>query len=162
MSDDRSSRSSEVRERRSHEVRKWLEERFVKDTGPYWDDFERRIRDLRDEISEIRRDGGASRWFSIRVTVRSLTTVADWSASIALRVYPGPQSRQQPGIDPPIGACFLLDLLLSKADREILPGDLEEEFATSILPKYGPKGARIWFWGEAVKTIARRNPVCRW
>ena len=29
---------------------------------------------------------------------------------------------------PPTAACFLLDLLLRKADRKAIPGDLEEEF----------------------------------
>jgi hypothetical protein len=63
---------------------------------------------------------------------------------------------------PPIGACFLLDLLLSKADRAVLPGDLEEEFTTSVLPRYGVRGARFWFWTRTVSTIATRNPICRW
>lgn len=63
---------------------------------------------------------------------------------------------------PPIGACFLLDLLLSKADRAVLPGDLEEEFTTSQLPRYGVRGARFWFWTETVKVIAIRNPVFGW
>jgi hypothetical protein len=63
--------------------------------------------------------------------------------------------------DPPIGACFLLDLLLAKTDRETIPGDLEEEFTTSILPKYGVRRARFWFWTQTVRTIARRNPISR-
>jgi hypothetical protein len=62
---------------------------------------------------------------------------------------------------PPVAACFLLDLLLAKADRKAIPGDLEEEFTTR-LAKYGPTGARLWFWGETVRTIATRNPICRW
>jgi hypothetical protein len=63
---------------------------------------------------------------------------------------------------PPNGAFFVLDLLLSKTDRAVLPGDLEEEFTTSILPNYGARRARFWFWTQTVRTIARRNPVCRW
>jgi hypothetical protein len=62
---------------------------------------------------------------------------------------------------PPTGACFLLDLLLSKADRKAIPGDLEEEFRAR-LAKYGPVGARLWFWCETLRTIAARNPLCRW
>jgi hypothetical protein len=64
--------------------------------------------------------------------------------------------------DPPTGASFLLDLCLPKVDREAIPGDLAEELATSILPKYGARRARFWFWTQAVRTIARRNPICRW
>jgi hypothetical protein len=63
---------------------------------------------------------------------------------------------------PPTAAYFLLDLLLAEADRKAIPGDLVEEFATSILPKYGARGARLWFWTQTVRTIATRNPVCRW
>jgi hypothetical protein len=62
---------------------------------------------------------------------------------------------------PPTGACFLLDLFLSKADRKAIPGDLEEEFRAR-LAKYGPVGARLWFWCETLRTIAARNPLCRW
>jgi hypothetical protein len=62
---------------------------------------------------------------------------------------------------PPTAAYFLLDLLLSKRDRHTIPGDLEEEFRTR-LATYGLTGARLWFWGEALRAIAYRNPVCRW
>jgi hypothetical protein len=62
---------------------------------------------------------------------------------------------------PPIGARLLLDWFLSKADRKAIPGDLKEEFAAK-LREYGVGGARLWFWGETMKTIAIRNPVCRW
>jgi hypothetical protein len=61
---------------------------------------------------------------------------------------------------PPKRACYLLDLLLAKADRHTIPGDMVEEFATK-LTKYGPTGARLWFWVEALRTIALRYPVCR-
>jgi AAA domain len=63
---------------------------------------------------------------------------------------------------PPTEALFLLELLLAKADRKAVPGDLVEEFATHILPMYGAKRAHLWFWKQAVCTIAARNPICRW
>ena len=63
---------------------------------------------------------------------------------------------------PPLGACFLLDLILPKADREVIPDDLVEEFTTSILGEYGVRRARLWFWTQTVRTVATRNPVCRW
>jgi hypothetical protein len=62
----------------------------------------------------------------------------------------------------PTAACFLLDLLLTKADRAAIPGDLVEEFTASIVPVYGARRARLWFWTQTVRTIATRNPVCRW
>jgi hypothetical protein len=62
---------------------------------------------------------------------------------------------------PPTEARFLLDLLLPKADRDAIAGDREEDFRAK-LAEYGPRRARLWFWSETVRTIATRNPVCRW
>ena len=62
---------------------------------------------------------------------------------------------------PPSGAFFLLDLCLTKTDRQVLPGDMQQEF-TARLAEYGPRLARLWFWAETARVIARRNPVCRW
>jgi hypothetical protein len=62
----------------------------------------------------------------------------------------------------PRGACFLLDLLLAKADRDTIRGDIEEEFATTVLAKYGDRRARLWFWAETARVIATRNRACRW
>jgi hypothetical protein len=64
---------------------------------------------------------------------------------------------------PPRAACYLLDLLLAKADRKTIPGDLVEEFETSILPKYGStRRARFWFWAQAARAITERNRLSRW
>jgi hypothetical protein len=57
--------------------------------------------------------------------------------------------------------CYLLDLFLSKSDREPILGDLEEAYP-SILQKYGARRARFWFWVQAVRTIAVRNRAYRW
>jgi hypothetical protein len=72
-----------------------------------------------------------------------------------------PRPRPAPAVPPP-EACFLLELLLAKADRKTVPGDLEEEFTTNILPKRGARRARFWFWTQTVQMIATRNPICRW
>jgi hypothetical protein len=66
-----------------------------------------------------------------------------------------------PATAPPIRACFLLGLFLAKADRDAIPGDLEEEFAAD-LSRYGARRARFLFWTRTMGVIARRNPVCRW
>jgi hypothetical protein len=83
------------------------------------------------------------------------------SGFLGLRADP-PHPATSGSAAPPDRACFFLDLLLGKADREIMRGDLEEEFTTKILPKYGARRARFWFWKQTVKTIATRNAVCRW
>ena len=59
-------------------------------------------------------------------------------------------------------ASFLLYLLLNKSDRETIPGDLDEEFTTVILPAFGPGRAWLWYWVQAIRTIAYRNILCRW
>lgn len=65
-------------------------------------------------------------------------------------------------VGPPDKASYLLYLLLVKVDRQTIPGDLEEEFALIILPKFGARRPRIWFWSQTIKAIAFRNPLCRW
>ena len=82
--------------------------------------------------------------------------------ALVLRVVPSVGLHPAEQLGPPNRACFLLDLLLAEADREVIPGDLEEEFTTVILPKYGARRACLWFWIQTLRTIARRNPVCRW
>jgi hypothetical protein len=72
------------------------------------------------------------------------------------------QSGQARCPGPPVSAFFLLDLLLAKVDREVIPGDMEEEYRATKLPKYGPKGAGAWFWVETLRVVAVRNPVFRW
>jgi hypothetical protein len=65
-------------------------------------------------------------------------------------------------LKPPISASFLLSLLLKRSDRLTILGDLEEEFATTILPTYGRRRASIWYWFQVVRTIGYRNLFCRW
>ena len=48
---------------------------------------------------------------------------------------------------------FLLYLFLSKEQRESLPGDLEEEFITVIVPKFGLRQAKLWYWSQVLRSI---------
>src|SRR5262249_12728136 len=52
----------------------------------------------------------------------------------------------------PCTATFLL-LLIPKKDRENLVGDLEEEFLTILLPRYGARRARIWYWEQVILSL---------
>lgn len=52
----------------------------------------------------------------------------------------------------PKAARFLL-LMLPKSAREHLVGDLEEEFSNVVLPEYGPRAARCWYWWQAICSI---------
>jgi len=58
--------------------------------------------------------------------------------------------REEP---PPVWAEKLLHLVLSTRDREALPGDLEEEFRTIILPKFGYAYARKWYWTQVLRSV---------
>jgi len=54
---------------------------------------------------------------------------------------------------PPRCARFLL-LLVPKRNREYLLGDLEEEYLTIVLPEYGDRLARLWYWWQVAISIA--------
>jgi DNA-binding CsgD family transcriptional regulator len=54
---------------------------------------------------------------------------------------------------PPEFARFLL-LLVPKKYRENLLGDMDEEFSTIILPQYGARKARLWYWWQLIASIA--------
>ena len=56
--------------------------------------------------------------------------------------------------DPPKRAEMLLHFGLPKRDRECMIGDLEEEYRTVILPKYGAGVAARWYWWQAVRSVA--------
>jgi len=44
---------------------------------------------------------------------------------------------------------FLL-LLIPKKNREYVIGDLEEEFHTILVPEYGYRIARWWYWAQVL------------
>jgi hypothetical protein len=56
-------------------------------------------------------------------------------------------------IAPPSNARFLLSLVLSPSDRQATVGDLIEEYHSYIVPEFGERRARIWFWTQAVESI---------
>lgn len=60
---------------------------------------------------------------------------------------------ERPRAEPSRLAEKLLYLFLPKEQREHVPGDLEEEFTTIILPKFGPRFARFWYWWQVIRSI---------
>lgn len=56
--------------------------------------------------------------------------------------------------EPPLSAQKLLLFALSQDKRENLIGDLQEEFQTEILPKFGPRAARLWYWSQVVRSLS--------
>jgi hypothetical protein len=48
---------------------------------------------------------------------------------------------------------YLLYLVLPTEERDSVPGDLIEEYRTTILPKFGIRLARIWFMKQVLSSI---------
>jgi hypothetical protein len=70
--------------------------------------------------------------------------------------YSGPRLEQVPEAqDPPQGAERLLLFLLPHKKGQALIGDLREEFADFVLPEYGLRTAKLWFWSQALRSIGR-------
>jgi len=59
-----------------------------------------------------------------------------------------PYSRALPKL-----AEALLYLFLNKEQRVSVPGDLEEEFETVIVPKFGLHFARFWYWMQVLRSV---------
>jgi hypothetical protein len=55
---------------------------------------------------------------------------------------------------PPVIAIWLIDLLISEAQKESVKGDLLEEFS-DLATRCGESSARSWYWRHSTKTIAR-------
>ena len=65
------------------------------------------------------------------------------------------ESARSPQCDPPGYAERLMYLVLPAEQRECVPGDLEEEFRTIVVPKFGLKYARIWHWWQSIRSCGR-------
>lgn len=55
--------------------------------------------------------------------------------------------------EPPLNACYFLSLVLSPCDRQAIVGDLNQEYWTYIVPEFGERRARLWFWTQTAKSI---------
>ena len=74
-----------------------------------------------------------------------------------IKVFSSPHDGHQL-LSPPRPAKFML-LLIPLRQREHLLGDLEEEFRTTLVPEYGLRWARIYYywhvWIEIASAVAR-------
>jgi hypothetical protein len=64
------------------------------------------------------------------------------------------ESQATPPAPPPRHAERLLNYVLPRARREEILGDLEEDYYTKWLPKYGAQEARRLYWADAIRSIA--------
>ena len=53
----------------------------------------------------------------------------------------------------PSSAAYLLYLLLPRRDGEAILGDLEEEYSMCMVPAFGHRRARFWFWVQVLRSI---------
>lgn len=79
----------------------------------------------------------------------SLTDIQN-KADVALRELESCAPRKSNR--PPSSARFLL-LLIPQRHREHLIGDLDEEYATIVLPEYGLRKARLWYWCQVLTSL---------
>jgi putative ABC transport system permease protein len=54
---------------------------------------------------------------------------------------------------PPALARWLLRRTLDGAPRSAIVGDLDEEFTRYVLPQFGARAARRWYWRQAIMSI---------
>ena len=57
----------------------------------------------------------------------------------------------------PLGAQKILYFFLPRGARESIPGDLEEEYRSIILPKFGKTFAHRWFWFQTLRSVLEYN-----
>jgi hypothetical protein len=77
------------------------------------------------------------------------------SAAI-LRLVPQSVQRraEQSSTDrPPRFAEYLLYFFMSPKDCESMCGDLEQEYTTLILPKFGHRAAQLWYWKQVAVSV---------
>jgi hypothetical protein len=63
---------------------------------------------------------------------------------------------------PPATAERLACYLLPKRQRETILGDLEEDYRTTFLPKFGPQEARRMYWSQFIRSVAALMPGWIW
>jgi hypothetical protein len=73
------------------------------------------------------------------------------TANFTLVIRPALVPEQPPSV--PTLATFLL-LLIPIRDRKNLAGDLEEEFHTKVVPRYGLRWARVYYYWQVAFELA--------
>jgi hypothetical protein len=97
---------------------------------------------------------------------RSATNLVSTGQDEALRHEPGDVASVG-GAVAPHRAEYLLYFFLPAEQREAIPGDLLEIYATVMLPKFGVKRANRWYWFQVLRSIsplltARVARVLKW
>lgn len=83
----------------------------------------------------------AAQWSTRRITVTR--------EALDIRVQ---EQRRLRTTHPPRTAEQILYLILNKADREHIPGDLHEEYG-QLVKRFGIRYARVWYWKQVLWSI---------
>ena len=92
----------------------------------------------------------------LQISLEELAIIDEMISKYGNRAFHGSSAmpeKESNKNDPPKRAEMLLHFGLPKRDRECMIGDLEEEYRTVILPKYGPRVAMRWYWWQAVRSV---------
>jgi hypothetical protein len=89
------------------------------------------------------------------IAIRPIVIFASILATISLKIFliEGDKRTTSREMPPSLAEKFLY-VFLTAEQRKHVPGDLSEEFHDIILPKFGAKYARRWFWFQTVRSIA--------
>ena len=87
---------------------------------------------------------------AVTVGLDAVIIAAHYGAQ-ALELGSRPEELEE-AVNPPQSAELLLHLMPER-DREYILGDLEEDFRTDFLPKFGPEKARRLYWWHAVRSV---------
>ena len=75
----------------------------------------------------------------------------------------------EPDPNRPPKMATLLVLLIPKKNREHILGDLDEEYRTILMPRYGRRTANLWYWWQAAISVGpllwakvKRGLVAAW
>ena len=66
-----------------------------------------------------------------------------------------------PGDPRPLLGRLLLRLLLRGKAREFVVGDIDEEFLEHVVPTFGIRDARRWYWSQVFNSIGSRTTRTR-
>src|SRR5580693_916133 len=102
--------------------------------------------------------------FIVAYSIHKKRTVrtADRALVAPARIMPTRANNETQSDGHPVIAEYLLFVFLRRDDRIQIVGDLQEEFITCVLPKFGLRRARFWFWAQTLTIIWQRNSIFRW
>ena len=80
------------------------------------------------------------------------------------KISAGKSTHNQDDKEPPKLAEYLLYFFLSRIERENAVGDLVEEYSQTIIPRFGSRWGRIWFYKQVFTSLwpLARRVILKW